>query len=36
MWDIRTKTSVGSIGSHTAPVWALKYSNNGKVIVSGG
>jgi WD40 repeat protein len=36
LWDIRTKTSVGSIGSHTAPVWAVKFNNNGKVIASGG
>ena len=36
IWDVRTKNAVGTISYHNSPVWAVKFSNNGKVIASGG
>ena len=36
IWDLRSKAAVGTISYHTAPVWAAKFNNNGKVVVSGG
>ena len=36
IWDLRNKGAIGTISYHTAPVWAVKFSNNGKALVSGG